>query len=305
MPQAPESAELIVATPNLTVVILTLNEEPNVAQALASVCGWAKRVVVLDSFSTDRTIEVARRHDCKVFQHAFVNYAAQRNHALQNLGINTEWVLFLDADERVTRELRDEITRILASRPEENGFHVRYRLIWMGKWIRRGYYPSWILRLFRLDHARCEDRAVNERLVVEGKTGYLEGDLIHEDHKGIDAWIEKHNSYAKREADLLLRTRDEECNEEIPARLFGTQAERKRWLRRRVWNRLPPLGRPFIYFVYRYFLCLGFLDGVEAFTFHFLQALWFPMLIDIKYVEARYKAKRPDSSTGRISPPAS
>ena len=124
----------------------------------------------------------------------------------------------------------------------------------MGRWIRRGYYPSWILRLFRHGKGRCEDRAVNEHLIVDGKTGQLRNDFIHEDRKGVTDWIAKHNGYATREAQELFNTRTAQDYREIDVRLFGTQAQRKRWLRYKVWNRLPPLIRPLFYFFYRYVL---------------------------------------------------
>ena len=155
----------------------------------------------------------------------------------------------------------------------------------MGKWIRRGYYPTWILRLFRHGQAHCEDRAINEHIIVKGKTGQLRHDFMHEDRKGISAWIAKHNEYAMREALELFNKRSAEGYQEIDARLFGTQAQRKRWLRYKVWNRLPPLIRPFFYFFYRYVLTGGFLDGRAAFVYHFLQGLWYLFLTDVYYLE--------------------
>jgi glycosyltransferase involved in cell wall biosynthesis len=265
------------------VVILTYNEEDNIAQALRSVCGWARQVFVLDSFSSDRTLEIAKQFGCTVAQNKFEDYGRQRNHALDALPITTEWIFFLDADEWIPKELRQEIADRLAAAPRENGFLVKYRMIWMGRWIRRGYYPTWLLRLFRRGKARCERRSVNEHLILEGEAGRLEGDLMHEDKKSLSRWIQKHDAYAEREAAELFK----EPEGYIDASLFGTQAERKRWVRYNVWNRLPPLVRPVAYFSYRYFLRGGFLDGREAFVFHALQAFWFPLLIDAKYIEMK------------------
>ena len=123
-------------------------------------------------------------------------------------------------------------------------------------------------------------------MIVDGPTGHLRNDFIHEDRKGVTDWIAKHNRYATAEAQELFNDPRPDYRE-IDARLFGTQAQRKRWLRYKVWNRLPSLIRPFFYFFYRYVLAGGFLDGREAFAYHFLQALWFPMLIDIKYLELK------------------
>lgn len=278
----------------LALVILTYNEEANIAQALESVAGWANQILILDSLSTDGTLDIARQYACQIAQHKFESYAKQRNYALEQLPIRSEWVLFLDADEWLPDALKREISALIATSPEANGFYINRRLIWMGRWIRRGYYPSWILRLFRVGKGRCEDRAVNEHLIVDGATAHLENDFMHEDRKGVTDWIAKHNDYATREALELFNTRSAPDYREIDARLLGTQAQRKRWLRLNVWNWLPPLIRPCCYFFYRYVLQGGFLDGRAAFIFHFLQALWYPMLIDIKYLEMKMRGHSKD-----------
>ena len=284
-------------TAPLTVIILTYNEEPNLPQALRSVCGWAQQVVVLDSFSTDRTVQIAREFGAEVYQHRFENYARQRNHAL-TLPIRSEWILFLDADEWVSPELQREIAAVIDRNPPEDGFYIKWRFIWMGRWIRRGYYPTWILRLARRGRVRCEERQVNEHLIVDGAVGYLQHDFIHEDRKDLADWIAKHVRYARREADELIKRELRVAQEEIDARLFGTQAQRKRWLRRHVWERLPPFVRPWLFFFYRYVLRGGFLDGRAAFVYHFLHALWFMTLIDAFWLEQRLAAQRRSGDAG-------
>lgn len=274
-------------TIDLTVLILTLNEEANLPQALESVTGWASAVFVLDSGSTDRTVELAKAQGVKVFTHAFENYASQRNYALKELPIETEWVLFLDADEWLPEDLKEEISTVIGSKQLENGFFVAYKLMWMGKWIRHGYYPTWLMRLFRRGKAAVGERGVNEHVKVEGETGYLKHPFIHEDRKGISSWIEKHNRYASMEADVLLNREGE-----LRGRLFGTPPERTQWIRFHVWYRLPPLVRPFIYFSYRFVLRGGFLDGRPGLVFHFLQALWFQFLVDSMYLERKALIKR-------------
>lgn len=273
------------------VVILTHNEEANVAYAVCSVMGWVREVYVVDSFSTDQTVNIARQLGCHVVQNAFVDYAKQRNFAIDQLPVKSEWILFLDADEWLTEDLKSEIARLIESSPEENGFYIKWRLIWMERWIRRGYYPTWILRLFRRGMARCEDRGVNEHLIVSGSVGYLRHDFVHEDRKGIDDWIVKHNRYATREALELIKREGHQQQAEIRVNFGGSQAERKRWLRYKVWNRLPPLVRPFFYFGYRYILTGAFLEGRAAFVFHFLHALWYPLLIDARYLEMKSSAR--------------
>ena len=272
---------------DVTVIILTLNEELNIAHAVASVRGWAREVIVLDSGSTDRTVEIATAHGCRVVSHPFENYSRQRNVAL-SLPARAEWILFLDADERLTPEVKAEIDRRLADGPAENGFMLNRRFIWMGQWIRRGYFPSWILRLFRRGHGVCDDRGVNEQIVVAGAVGYIHSPFDHEDRKSLSAWIDRHNAYATMEAQRLI----DDTGASV-GRLFGSQADRKRWVRQRVWPWMPPLLRPFVYFTYRYLLRGGLLDGTAGFTYHFLHALWYPLLIDLKYLEMKRSARVP------------
>jgi len=278
---------------DVAVVILTFNEEANIAQVLDSVSGWAREIFVLDSHSTDRTLEIAARYPGVVEQRQFTNFGEQRSHALAVFPIQAEWVLFVDADEWLPDDLKQEIANVVRSEPVDDGFYLNRRFIWMGAWIRRGYYPSWILRLFRKGKGRCEARDVNERILVDGSVGHLRHDLIHEDRKNIGAWIARHSAYAAGEAREQL-TRETAGKREGGVRFRGAQAERKRWLRHHVWDRLPPLVRPVLYFGYRYVVRGGFLDGREAFTYHFLQALWFPMLIDIRYLELKRRARPPE-----------
>jgi len=275
---------------SLSAIILTYNEEENIAQALDSVCGWVSQVFILDSFSSDKTLEIASKYNCEILRNPFENYSKQRNFALDNFPIQTEWVIFLDADEWLPEVLKKEISLVISSQPKENGFYIKFKFIWMGKWIRRGIYPTWILRLFRNRSARYEDRAVNAHLIVDGVCGNLQNDFIHEDRKGISNWIVKHNKYATLEANELFKNVDQD--KYIKASLFGTQAERKRWLRYKVWNHLPPLIRPFFYFFYRYILRGGFLEGKEAFSYHILQAFWFQFLIDVKYLDIKRSKMR-------------
>ena len=189
---------------DLTVVILTLNEEKNLPYALENVVGWAKEVFVLDSGSTDKTVEIAEKMGARVFYRKFDTYARQRNYAIRELPIETEWMMFLDADEYLLPELKKEVAETLEENPEENGFYMRRRFHFMGRWIKHGgYYPVILLRLFRPEYAKVV-RDINEQIVVEGKTGHLKYDFVDENHKGIFDWIEKHNRYSTFEAKALI-----------------------------------------------------------------------------------------------------
>jgi glycosyltransferase involved in cell wall biosynthesis len=270
----------------LAVVILTRNEEENLPYALASVSGWAAEVWVVDAHSTDRTAEVAQAAGAAVVTHEFAGYAAQRNWALRNLSFQHEWVLFLDADEMVSPELRAELSAVLSSPPESvAGYYVKRRFIFLGRWLRHGgYYPTWLLRLVRRRVARWEDRAVDEHLIVDGGTARLHHDLIHEDHRPLSRWIDRHNQYATLAAhDFLHRT----AGEAVVPRWGGTQAERKRWWYERVYLRAPLGLRAVAYFLYRYVVRGGFLDGGPGLVYHVLQGLWYRVLIDAKILEGR------------------
>jgi glycosyltransferase involved in cell wall biosynthesis len=284
--------------PDLSVIILTFNEEANIAQALASACGWAKRVFIVDSFSTDKTLEIASSYNCVIAQFPFESYSRQRNRALSELPIDTAWTLFLDADEWLPEDLKIEMARVLETDPPECGFYLRRRFYWLNTWIKRGYYPVWILRLFRSGKARCEDREVNEHILVNGTAGFLRGDFIHQDRKPLAEWIEKHNRYAVKEAQALLRAADR--RDTLPASFSGSQAERMRWLRERIYNRLPPVIRPALFFAYRVLLRGGILDGWRAIVYHFLQAFWYPLLIDLHFLEL---ARKPGPDLSNPSQP--
>lgn len=270
----------------LAVIILTRNEEENLPQALESVVGWAAEVWVVDSHSTDRTVSLARASGARVVAREFAGYAAQRNWALRSLPLGPEWVLFLDADEAVTPELRMELAAILAAPPAGiAGFHVKRRFVFLGRWLRHGgYYPVWLLRIMRHRLARCEERGVDEHLLVDGPAARLHGDLLHEDRRPLERWIERHTRYARLKAEDLLRV----TAGELPARWgSSTQAERTRWWYERVYRRAPMGLRAFGYFLYRYIVRGGFLDGREGFIYHSLQAFWYRLLIDAMVFDAR------------------
>jgi glycosyltransferase involved in cell wall biosynthesis len=279
---SPSRAEQSGPVTDVSVIILTLNEATNLPYCIHSVKGWACQIIVVDSFSTDGTTVIAMELGAAVYQHKFENYSTQRNWALSHVTLQSHWVFFLDADEWLTGELKQEISKKLIGNPIENGFLIRRRFIWMGKWVKRGYYPLWLLRLFRNGHGRCEARGINEHIVVEGAVTKLKSDFIHEDRKSLWEWNCKHTRYAEAEAQQLLERQTKDC---LPERLLGTPPERRRWLRQNVYLRLPTLLRPALYFLYRLLVRGGILEGPEAVIYHFLHALWFHLLIDLRYKE--------------------
>ncbi len=276
---------------SLSVIILTFNEEANLAAALDSVKGWAAEVFVVDSFSTDRTVEIALEYAAdgvRIVQHRFKNYSDQWNWALSHLPVTSEWTLKLDADERVTPEFKDEVNELIRSAPLDlEGILFRRHLVFMGKPLRfGGTLDNHDLRLWRTGRAVFEQRSVNEHAQVEGRRATLKSYVEHHDNKSIADWIDKHNRYSSLEAINLIQGN---LTGGIKPRFFGYPAERRMWLRK--WYYRVP-GRPLIYFLYRYVLRLGLLDGVAGFRFAFLHAS-FLYWIDLKRAEYRATGELP------------
>lgn len=262
----------------LSVLVLTHDEEKNLPGLLDSLAGLDHDLFVMDSGSTDRTIEIARAAGATVFEYPFDNYGAQRNRAQAMLPNQLGWVLHLDADERLTPELRDEIPTLATDHGSFDGFMLRQRTVFMGRWIKHGaHYPSFHLRLFKIERGRCEDRLYDQHFLVDGKVGRSKHDYIDTIGADLMTWTVRHARWASLEADEHERGR--RTVEGVVPRLGGTPIERKRWLRVKVLNRSALVGRSFGYWFYRYFLRAGFLDGKEGFIFHFLQGCWYQFLV--------------------------
>lgn len=275
----------------LSVIILTYDEEANLPACLASIRALEAEVFVVDSGSTDRTVEMARAAGCHVVEHAFENYALQRNWAFDHLPIRTPWTLCLDADERLTADLASEIMDLLGRRDDlSDGYLMSRRSIFMGRWIKHGgQYPAYHLRLFRSGRGRCEERLYDQHFVVDGAVATLRNDYIDTITNDLGTFIARHNRWAELEArEILARAADGPSRGAVVApRLRGTAIERKRFLRTRVYGRFPLFVRPFLFWFYGYVIRLGFLDGVEGLVFHTLQRFWFRFLIDAKLWELR------------------
>jgi glycosyltransferase involved in cell wall biosynthesis len=286
------SNTLAITRPPLTVIILTYNEERNLPDCLASIAGLDCEIFVVDSGSTDGTRAIALAAGARLAEHPFENYAAQRNWAQRHLPLTTDWLLHLDADERLTAELRDELGALFAPAnrhrlEQTDGFMLRKRTIFMGRWIKHGaHYPSYHLRLFRKALGACEERLYDQHYVVDGRLETLRHDYLDVLCADLDTWLTRHMRWAELEARQLMRG-DSVAQRKVRADPFGNPIERKRWLRNGVYNRAPLYLRALLYWFYRYVLRLGFLDGKQGFIFHFLQGLWFRLLVDIKLDQLR------------------
>lgn len=282
----------------LTTIILTKNEEKHIARAIQSVAAVSNRVVVVDSGSTDRTMEIARDLGAQVLENPWINHAMQFNWGLDQLPADTQWVLRLDADEYITPELHGQIAAALKTAGDEiSAMIVSRRMHFMGRAIRwGGIFPIRIARLFRHGRGRCENRWMDEHIIFEGKAIDLSGELIDDNHNTVSWWTDKHNWYASREVVDLLNVEYKFMHFETVANLEGRQqAGIKRWLKEKVYARLPGGSRAVLYFLYRYVVRLGFLDGKEGAAFHILQGFWYRYLVDIKLHEVKTFMRRNDA----------
>ncbi len=277
---------------SLTVIIMTFNEEIHIERCIQRLSRLARRIIVVDSFSADRTASIAKGLGAEVIQRPFKSHSDQFQWALDCCAITTDWVLRMDADEYLEPEALEEIEARLPSMPPEiTGIILKRKFIFMGRWIRSGgYYPTLLLRLWRLGAARIEQRWMDEHAVLtRGKAiTFANGDIVDENLSGIDAWMAKHNRYAtlqmldfvNREYPMFTIDRDLEEHGHGKSRW-------RRFLRNQVYARTPLYFRSIAYFLYRYFMRLGFLDGRQGLVFHALQGLCYMLLTDAKIHEAR------------------
>lgn len=246
---------------------------------------WALEIFVVDSGSTDETREIAQAFGAAVFEHPFNTHSRQWLWALANLPLTGEWVLGLDADQRITPELAQEIQNFGSGGLHKvHGVFIRRKQIFRGKWIKHGgYYPKYLLKLFRREAVFIDENdLVDHHFHVNGPVMRLRHDLVEANRKEDDIgfWIEKHSRYAWKLAAEELQRRQGLRAEPIKASWLGNPDQRTLQMKK-LWLQMPLYVRPFLYFFYRYFLRFGFLDGKEGAIFHFMQAFWFRLLVDI------------------------
>ncbi len=278
---------------NIEVLMIVRDEAPNIGHSVGSVVGWADRVWVVDSGSTDRTVEIARSMGAEVVHRDWLGYAGQKNWALDTLPIEAPWVLIIDADESVTPELRALLLDVAHRDPEsvpEAAFHVNRFFVFLGSAIRHcGYYPSWNLRFFKRGRARYEEREVHEHMVSDGPVGFIHGDLEHNDRRPLEHYIAKHNRYSTLEARAIMCQHQARATEALTAKFWGGPLERRRWIKRNIYPKLP--ARFLLRFLWMYFLRLGFLDGITGLRFClFISA--YELQIEQKLVELRQQRRQ-------------
>ena len=275
---------------DLTVIILTYNEEIHIRRCLENVCPIAKKVIVVDSPSSDRTVQICQEFDnVDVVVHKYPgNQAEQFNWALVNLKIETEWILRLDADEYLTPELVEELKEKLPRMDEGvSALSLSRARAYCGKVLHHGIVNGiWITRIFRIGKARYEKRLMDEHLSVEGEIVRMEHQFVDDNRMTIGQFTIKHEGYASREATLLLDAEYHLTDTSAMPKDHGEEVEKKRAQKER-YARMPLFWRAFAYFIYRYIIKLGFLDGKEGFLWDFLQGWWYRTLVDAKIFECK------------------
>ncbi len=276
----------------LAAVVLTKNEAKHIERCLASLKGIVDDVVVVDCYSTDETVELATKMGARVIQHPWKNYATQLNYGIHECGITADWIWRIDADEFIEAPLGERVKEYIQNAPDDvNGIYVRKRIDFMGKPLKHGgWYPSYHLKVFRRGHGECENRWMDEHIkLFDGTTTTIkEGNQVDANLNDLTWWTEKHNGYATREmVDMLMMQYglDSKAEEVVP-KFFGTEEQRKRWLKLK-YVKTPLFLRPHINFIYRYIFRGGFLDGKAGFIWHILQGFWYRTLVDAKIYEIR------------------
>lgn len=273
---------------NIDTLILTYNEHLHIRRAIENAKKISNNVFVLDSFSTDDTVEIAEECGAIVLQNPWhSNYADQLNWGLKNFKFSSEWILRLDADEYLTDELINEInSKINYIDNSVSGIILKRRCYFLGKWVKNGIYPVKLLRIFRTNKGVCESRWMDEHIVLsEGTTIEFDNDFIDENLNTINWWTGKHNNYAVREAIDYLDIKYNICGYSLnDLQEKGGQANKKREAKH-LYYKLPLFIRPHLYFIYRYIIKGGFLEGKVGLIFNFLQGYWYRFLVDTQIYE--------------------
>lgn len=276
---------------DISAIILTFNEEMHIKRCLDNLSSIVKEVFIIDSYSTDRTLEIAKEYkNVTILQNKWVNYATQFNWGLKNSPIKTKWVIRLDADEYLLPELIDELKNTIPKLENDvTGITLKRRHIFLGKWMKRGTYPVKLIRIFKKGKAICEERFMDEHIqLLEGRSVEMQYDFVDHNLNDISWWANKHVGYSIREAVDLL---DIEFNLTGSAatdenRNINKQAQTKR-MKKHKYARQPLFWRSFAYFCYRYFFKLGFTEGKEGFLWHYMQGWWYRTLVDAKILEVK------------------
>lgn len=282
----------------LAAIILTFNEEQHISRCISSLKNTVDEVFVIDSFSKDNTVAIAENLGAMVYQNAWVNYATQFNWALENCNIQSEWVWRIDADEYYESKPGFKLNETLSNLENDiTGVYIKRKIIFMGKpLLHGGWFPVWHLKIWKYGKGFCENRWMDEHIkLTEGITTQIDIVQVDENFNNLTWWSDKHNHYATREMVDLLDTQYQIFSKStVEPKFFGTGEQRKRYLKL-AYLKFPLFLRPFIYFSYRYFFKLGFLDGKSGFVWHILQGFWYRFLVDAKIYELKLRFRNDEN----------
>ena len=277
---------------DVTAIIMTNNEEKHIERCLLSIKDTIKKVVIIDSYSTDNTLEIAKKYNITVLQHEWVNYARQFNWGVENSNIETEWVFRMDPDEILSENFKEKIYDYLNKLSlKVSGVSIIRRFIFLGKEINfGGDFPQKGIRIWRNRKGKCEDTWSDEHIIVEGDVDYSNLDIIDKNMNNISWWTDKHNRFATRE---MIEFFLQKLRSKKAQNLKLSKREKiKKNLKFNIYYKSPYCLRAFLFFLYKYIFRLGLLNGWQGFVFHFLQGFWYRFLVDIKIIELRYIMKK-------------
>ncbi|MDF2943521.1 MAG: glycosyl transferase [Herbinix sp.] len=283
---------------DMTVLILTKNESKNIEDCIKTVQGFVKRIVVIDSNSTDDTVTIAKRLGADVYIHKFENYARQFNWGIDNTNITTKWTLRLDADERLTPELCKELEflMLLHDMDDVNGITMEAWFYFLGKCIKHGGSKKRKLMVFKTGVGRIEDRKMDEHTILSaGRSISTKEKFLHYDFRNLDYFIAKMNWYATREMQDYYSYLECKVKEELQDKHIVKTRKKKFGF----YYKFPIFFRSWMLFIYYYFFKLGFLDGKEGFVYHYMYQRWYRCLVDAKIYEQRLTNK-PFEETGDL-----
>lgn len=268
---------------DITAIILTKNEEINIGECIDSIKKIVKKIVVIDSFSDDNTVEIAKKKGAEVYQHPFENYAKQYMYGVKIANANTVWTLRIDADERFTPEAAAELQKLCDENMNTDvaGITLRFKKNFLGRDLYHGgVYPWKKMNCYKTKHGNIEDRFMDEHIVLSsGKIINMKNDCLHLDFKTIEYWINKHNWYSSRETVDYFKSLTKKQNK--------SKINFSTWVKMNIYYKLPLGMRAHLYYIYIYYVRMAFLDGKEGKIYAFLRAYWYRYLVDIKIYECQ------------------
>ena len=274
-----------ISTPDLTAIILTYNEEKHIKRCILSIRKFVKKIIIIDSYSNDKTIQIAKKYKAKIYKHKFVNQSKQINWGIKNIKFTTKWLLRIDADEIFTNKLKDKlIVKLNDNRKNYNGITINRKIRFLNKDINfGGVSPHKTLRIWMNNKGYCEDAWMDEQMLVKGQIAHINEDLIDHNLNNLSWWINKHKLYAMREAKNYLLNKNNFNKKSSSSDL----SKINKYSKSKIYYNFPIYIRPFLLFIYNYFIKFGFLSSWQGLIFYSLQSFWFRLLVDFNIAKQK------------------